>query len=614
MSRTALIRFAAMAAAAAALYGAARALPALPCWSVAVVAALFAWPIWCAHEGYAMLQRRAVLASLTVEESRARRWLWAGRMGRVLHVVSAFLWALLLVGLATRLDRGQWLVLAADVVILALAIEPARRALAGEVRAEHRALLAGRWPLMLANLAVLALAFFALDFLAGAPDTRALTWLEVFDQAWGEASAAACPFTGALMGAIAASERLAWHAAEVMIPALPQRGWKLVAWAFFLLQAGAAAYAFTRLALGAAVLGEREAWSARGATARARAFWFAALGLVAAWILAAYSLTGFDTASIEERARGVASHVNPCRPDARALDAMATQLGAELQAARAVAHANVDRQVDARVNAIFSEAELGVDRYLDWYFTVLGEYQRLGALAASELDSMMARELERHLFGDGMLGERLERASVALSQESQQQMAAVAASLGARVRESVRANPCGLGSLDMAPAAGMKRDVLRASTAAGGGALVGVVAVRSLGRGVAAATASRTASKSTFRAASGLVGKTVTKRAGTIALSAASAAALCAPGGPLALLCGIGAAVVSWLAFDQALIRIDEALFRDSMRAEILASLREQQAELAGALKQQHHLAVDQMAAAADASLQRTFIPARHGL
>ena len=147
-----------------------------------------------------------------------------------------------------------------------------------------------------------------------------------------------------------------------------------------------------------------------------------------------------------------------------------------------------------------------------------------------------------------------------------------------------------------------------------GGALVGVVAVRSLGRGVAAATASRTASKSTLRAAGGLIGKTVTKRAGTLALSAAAAAALCAPGGPLALLCGIGAAVVSWLAFDQAMIRIDEVLFRDSMRDEILASLREQQAGLAAALKQQHHAVIDQMAAAADASLQRTFIPARNGL
>src|SRR5512132_2569204 len=227
MSAIAAVRFAALGAAAVALLLAARALPSLACWSVALAAALFAWPLWCAHEGYALLQRRALLAGLTVEESRVRRWLWAGRIGRVASVFSAFAWALLLLGFAWRFDRWQWLVVAFDVALLAVAIEPARRALAGEVRAEHRALLAGRWPLTLANLAVLSIAFFTLDFVVvGAPDTRGLTWLAVFDQAWDEANAGvACAFTGILVGAIAAAERLAWHAAEVMIPALPDRGW-----------------------------------------------------------------------------------------------------------------------------------------------------------------------------------------------------------------------------------------------------------------------------------------------------------------------------------------------------------------------------------------------------
>jgi len=616
MSGAVALRLAVMAAAAVALYAASRMLPALACWSIILAAALFAWPMWCAHEGYAQLHRRALLAGLTVEESRLRRWLWAGRIGRTLRVFSAFVWALLLLGFATRFDRWQWLVLGLDVALLAIAIEPARRALAGEVRAEHRALLAGRWPLTLANLAVLALAFFALDFLVvGAPDTRGLTWLAVFDRAWGEANAAAaCPFSGALIGAIAAAERLAWHAAEVMIPALPQPGWRIAAWAFFLLQAGIAAYGFTRLLLGAAVLGEREAWRLRAGTAWAPAFWVTAAVLAGAWLLAVQALAGFDTARIEEEARRTASRINPCRPDGRALQAMASSLGVELEAARLAARQRADEQVDQRLQPIFAEAALGVDRYLDWYFTVLGEYERLGALAAGELDEMMMRELERHLFGDGMLGERLERASVAIAQESEAQLGEVAAKLGASIRAGVRADPCGLSALDLAPVTAMRRDVVRASAAAGGGALAGAVAVRSLGRAVASTAASRAASKSTLRAARGLVGKTVTKRAGTIALSAAGATALCAPGGPLALLCGLGAAVVTWLTLDKAFITIDEYLFRDAMRSEILASVAEQQAQLAEALRIAHHAGIDRMASAVSASLDRAFIPARHGL
>ena len=616
MSGAVALRLAVMAAAAVALYAASSMLPTLACWSIILAAALFAWPMWCAHEGYAQLHRRALLAGLTVEESRLRRWLWAGRIGRTLRVFSAFACALLLLGFATRFDRWQWLVLGLDVALLAIAIEPARRALAGEVRAEHRALLAGRWPLTLANLALLAIAFFALDFLVvGAPDTRGLTWLAVFDQAWGEANAvAACPFTGALVGIIAAAERLAWHAAEVMIPALPQPGWRIAAWAFFLLQAGIAAYGFTRVLLGAAVLGEREAWGLRGGSARAPAFWVTAAVLVGAWILAAQALAGFDTARLEQEARRTASRVNPCRPDGKALQAMAASLGAELEAARLDARRNADEQIDRRLQPIFAEAALGVDRYLDWYFTVLGEYERLGALATGELDEMMVRELERHLFGDGMLGERLERASVAIAREAEAQVGEVATKLGAGIRAGVRADPCGLGALDLAPVASLRRDVARASVAAGGGALVGAVAVRSLGRAVASKAAGRAASKSTLRAARGLIGKTVTKRAGTIALSAAGGAALCAPGGPLALLCGLGAAVVTWLTLDKAFITIDEYLFRDAMRSEILASVAEQQAQLAEAMRITHHAGIDQMASAVSASLDRAFIPARDGL
>ncbi len=609
-------RAVAAATAAAVLYGVARAFPAVPCWGLVLVAALLAWPMWCAYEGYAALQRRVLLAGLTVEESRMRRLLWAGRVRRVAGVFTAFVWAFVLAAFAARFDRWQWAVVGVDAIVLAIAIEPARRLLSGEVRAEHRALLAGRWPLMLFNVALLSAAFFVLDFaVVGAPDTRGLAWLEVYDRAWAEASAAvACPFAAGLLGALAAAERLAWHAAEVMIPALPQPGWRLAAWAFFLLQAGLAAYALTRLLIGAAVLVEREAWRAPDASARAPVFWITAAAIVTAWVLAIVGLAGADLSRVAQQGRVVAAKLNPCKPDAEALQALASRWGAELDAARLAAHAHADAQIDASLPPIFAEAALGVDRYLDWYFTVLGEYQRLAALSAGELEAMMARELEKHLFGDGMLGERLERASVAIGREAEARMGEAARRLGVQARESLAAQPCELGSLDFAPLASVQRDVVRASAAAGSGAIVGVVAVRALGAAVAGRAASRAASKSTLRTARGLLGRAATKRGGTWLLSIAGAAALCAPGGPLAFVCGAAAAIVGWLAMDKAFIGIDEFLFRDAMRAEILGSVTEQQAELTAALRAEHHARIDAMAAVAAASIERAFVPARHGL
>jgi hypothetical protein len=613
MNRAAAVRLAVLALACAALYAAARNFLALPCWSVVFVVALFAWPLWCAHSEFALFQRRALLAGATLESSPVRRWLWTGSVTRVVLFFGAVSWAVLTLAFAALLDHVQWLVLAADALLLAIAYEPVRRRLAADVREEYRGLVARRWPLALANMALLAIAFFVLDFaVVGAPDTRGLTWLEVFDRSWESVQAlAACPASGALLGVIAAADALGWHAAQVMIPALGHGELKLAAWGFFLLQAGLLAYGFTRLMLGAIALAERRAW--RGSEgALPKAFWIPLLLLVAAWLYLSMRAEGLDAEPFRAGARSALAAANPCKPDTAALATLSAGLGAELARARAEAHANADRQLDLRLRGVFEEAELGVDRYLDWYFTVLGEYQRLGALAASELDDMMARELEKHLFGDGMLGERLERASMAVAAESRSRMEGAAARLGTGLREGVRANPCKLGAVDLQPTAALARDVARVSTAAGGGAMVGIMAVRSFGRMVAAATARRAASKSVFRMAGGLLGKQAAKRGSSWAFGGA-AAALCAPGGPLAIACGVGGFVVSWLFFDHALIRIDEALFRDDMRAEIVSGLREQQAALDTALRAQHHASIDQMAAAVDAAIERTFIPARDG-
>ena len=104
----------------------------------------------------------------------------------------------------------------------------------------------------------------------------------------------------------------------------------------------------------------------------------------------------------------------------------------------------------------------------------------------------------------------------------------------------------------------------------------------------------------------------MSKRGGTLGIAAAAAAA-CAPGGPLALVCGVGAAIVSWLALDKAFISIDEALFRDAMKKEILDTLAEQRRQLSESLVAQHVATIDQMAASLEASLAGTFLPAING-
>jgi hypothetical protein len=85
---------------------------------------------------------------------------------------------------------------------------------------------------------------------------------------------------------------------------------------------------------------------------------------------------------------------------------------------------------------------------------------------------------------------------------------------------------------------------------------------------------------------------------------------LCAPGGPLALACGIVAGAVTWLGVDMALIAIDEALFRKSLRAELVEELQAQHGQLRQAMRTQLEQAASTYSTQAAVAVDKLFVPA----
>ncbi len=285
-----------------------------------------------------------------------------------------------------------------------------------------------------------------------------------------------------------------------------------------------------------------------------------------------------------------------------------------MEIVRASLKRDTARQLDATVGVLFDDVEQAVDDYLDWYFTIIGEYERLMALATGEIGQMMAEEIERRLFENTRFGERLAAASQAIAENSVQQMATLNERLGQQANLDAQANPCGLGGLDLSMFGNLGRDGMRASAAAGGATLVAVTSSKLLAKKTTAVVVSKFAAKKSFVTASSLLGKASVKKGGSILISAAGAAALCSPGGPLAVLCGVGAGVVTWLFFDKVFLEIDEALFRDQMRADMLAVLTDQKQEIAASLRIQHFAIIDQMSMEIQSATKRVFLPARDGL
>ena len=239
------------------------------------------------------------LEHLTRADSGLRRWLWAGTLTRVLQAVGRPGAGPPAAVLAARLRAEHWVLLALDVLLLSLLVDPIQRRLRGQIQDRHLGLIARRWPLLGINLALLTLGFAALDFfLIGTPDTRGLPWHQVAEDAFrAEGLGAACAPAGWAIGALAAAETLARHAAQVAIPGLPDPALKLAAWGLVLVHAGALAYLFTRLQLGILALVERRLAPVPAEGGFTRAFVYTILALAIPYLYATSRLAHVDPES-----------------------------------------------------------------------------------------------------------------------------------------------------------------------------------------------------------------------------------------------------------------------------------------------------------------------------
>jgi hypothetical protein len=604
-----------MALATGALLFFTHALAAAPCWLVFVLVGLIAFPVWQYRTEYLLFRRRLVLAGAARPESRMRVFLWRGGVTKAVQVVVSMLLAWVLLALVSRLSTLHWYVLAVDGIFLSLIVGPVTRQLQGGIKGRHMGVVARRWPLFLINGIVLSGAMMVFDFfIVGAADSRHLDWYQVAEQAFKQSiEAAGCVLWGVSAGLLAALEALSWHFSELVIPNLPDVPAKIGAWSFFLLRAVTVAWLYTALLLGISVLLDKREERRAGRVAESlfsRSFFLTIIILALPFFYASIKLSQLDPQVIEEGADRVFDSTDPCKPD----EASRTRLVMKLDKAIASEHQSaiddVDSSIDQGLDRIFADIEAGVDAYLDWYFTVIGEYQRLAAVFTEDVTAVMSEKLEEYLFTRSDFATRLDSLDSRVGQLSAERFAGMTSYLEAELENA----PCETGRIDLAPIAELDRDTFRATAAVTSGVGAGIVASKVLAKKTAAVVVGKVAAKKSFHAGAAVVSKTLAKKGTSAALSAGLGATLCAPAGPVAILCGVTAGLAAWLGVDKALVELDETLNREEMRTDILEVLSEQQAVLGMQLRQKHYSGVDRLAARVNGALQRTFIPYNDGM
>ncbi|MEO0821472.1 MAG: hypothetical protein AAF074_13720 [Pseudomonadota bacterium] len=571
------------------LWLASQAFLALPGAGVAVPLIAVALPVFLFWQETAHLARRAVLAVHARADGAVRRLFWAGWLVSAGLLLAALAAGAAVLAVLPALSPWHWGVLAADAVLLALAGARLRRALAGELADGSAAPILRGWPLFLGNTVLLAVAFAAVDAVFGSADTRALAWHGVAEAAFEDGfAAAAAPAAGLLHGAASAVSALAWHLAQTGIPGLDGAG-RALAWALFLLGAGSLAALLTAFLLGIDGAAERAASGARAAP-----FGPGRAGLALA-VLAFGG--GLVLAQAERRPAAealgrIAAGLDPCtaRGPAEAA-ALGTALEARHAAGRAAALAEGGVAVTAAVTAAHARAEAGIEPFLDWYFSLAGDYTRLFALLAGGMDEETAATFARYAFEESGASAVLSDGLAGAAAAAEARLRATAAAMETLRAERLAGAPCltRAGAVAMLPA--LPADFGPVALPAGpvAGAAVGGAALM-LARWPAQRAAALAAGRSVSARVAGSAGRRVAAAAGRSALkrggaglAAAGTATLgCAPGGAWAVACGLAAGAATWIAADYAVIRLQEHLFRDEMRAELEAELARWRAEALG--------------------------------
>ncbi len=231
---------------------------------------------------------------------------------------------------------------------------------------------------------------------------------------------------------------------------------------------------------------------------------------------------------------------------------------------------DINRTVDRETEKLFAVAYGNVESFLDFHYSVIGEYVELGSMAGGKIEE----HIEEKLFGKRFI------------ESTDETLGAIAAAYHARLDAHLEfiTSQAQKGvdvTLNIETFSRLKADI-RHNILIQQGKIATLMAAA-----IAAKIAKTVAAKIAIKQASKISAKVASKAAikGAAAASGAGAGVMC---GPLVWVCSPVAAAAMWFGTDTAVVNIDEHFNRDEFRRDIIASLDKQKQSLSLQLKQDY--------------------------
>ncbi|MFU8784198.1 hypothetical protein [Aliidiomarina sp.] len=569
-----------------------------------------------------MLRRQAFLSHVYRPEGSIRRWFWDSLLLRIVYSVFAVVAALLALLFTTHMQMLDWWVLAAGILSFVAISRIIHHLLVQETQPQFHAIIVLRMSAWM-NVLVMALVLAVLQIIwLEVPDTRHLGFTEMLANSWQESSSisAKVPLFGWLLSVSALLHDATWHVLQQASRVEAGAGVKLSAWLLVLFINALKLGSVQLIVLGIAsiVLQARQnGWPHTRKRIFRRSYLLTLLVLFVVYIVISRVQWNQIAAQLQPKSDNESSQQvvqDPCAGPTgelqrrREQEALQGELQARLAVQQTAANRRMEQYIAETVAHAYRHAESGVDAFLDWNFSIRGQYQQLGYLAASTAGSGMSEGSVRfsEYLGAQMnsyISEPLAPALTAAHADIQQVFMAEIQSSGLAynrlLNQLVAQSNC-----ISAPEFSFRPSNYIDKSLVGLGVAGGAIALR-----FATAAGTRAATRAGVRRAIAALFTRGAARAG--AVGSGSAGAFC---GPAFWLCTPAIIAGTWFSIDYGLNKTDELLNREQMRAEMLASLAEDQQQAAAELAEFYLFALNDFYRELEETQQRQFNIRRDGL
>ena len=550
-----------------------------------VVILVTGWFIYHYLEPFLLIRRRALLKELFTDKSWLRRFFWRGEFLRAVTGIKALILAALAISLLAGAAPYEKIALASGLPFLAVIAVISWKLLAPQLVPQYRfatALRFGYWAsfaIVLAGMTWWAIVEYEV------PRTALLDWRDVAQIAYEEALANSTwkPF-GALIGVNSAITASVWHLLQVVHVAevwglfgyltvcalmLTWLGVKLAI--IWLIPLGIAAAIYRQKLGGWRILGDGQLARGYAISLSLLFIIYLALTQIALGphnsVPTPYAVTNGPTAEAD------------CDSP---IGELVIQLDKELPTWRSTQQSAFDLRVQDLVSrnmdAAFETAEQGIDLFLDWNYSVTGQYQQLLYMGMSvtgtrQLQDFITEQLDAYIQNDFNIA--LGNISQALEQELTTEIRALWQAQAGFIDQLARDNQCTSGLPDLSD---LSIYMEKSLVGAGSGAAI-------LSARIGTSTGARIVGRQAIsRFLTALGGKLVARA--PYVLASAWIGKLCGPG---VIVCAPALAITAWVVTDILINMGDEALNRDRMREEMLAALQEDRESVEAALVDTYH-------------------------